>query len=121
MTVQEVANGLANLCAEGKFDEAVARYYSEDIVSVEPVGETRVVKGLAAVQKKGEEFAKTCEIVSTKITGPFVSETGFALRFTMEAIMKATGAKVPMDEMALYEVVDGKVVREEFFYNAPGM
>ena len=31
-----------------------------------------------------------------------------------------TGQRVNMTEMALYTVEGGKIVREEFYYNAPG-
>lgn len=37
-----------------------------------------------------------------------------------ETTFKPTGQRIGMREMALYTVKDGKIVREEFFYNAPG-
>jgi hypothetical protein len=33
---------------------------------------------------------------------------------------KPNGQRNRMSEMALYTVKDGKVVREQFFYNVPG-
>jgi hypothetical protein len=36
--VSEIGQGLVDLCREGKFDEAMAAYYAEGIVSVESDG-----------------------------------------------------------------------------------
>jgi hypothetical protein len=36
-TVKELAAGLIELCREGRFLDAIDRYYSPDIVSVEAV------------------------------------------------------------------------------------
>ena len=36
MTTEEIAKGLVALCKEMKFDEAMEKYYSNDIVSIEP-------------------------------------------------------------------------------------
>jgi ketosteroid isomerase-like protein len=33
---------------------------------------------------------------------------------------KPTGRRSSMTEMALYTVEDGKILQEQFFYNAPG-
>lgn len=38
------------------------------------------------------------------------------VRFTFDVTIKANGHRMTMDEMGLYTVADGKIVREEFFY-----
>lgn len=38
LSVSEIGQGLVDLCREGKFDEAMAAYYAEGIVSVEGDG-----------------------------------------------------------------------------------
>ena len=35
MTIDEIGTGLVALCKTGKFDDAIAAYYSDDIVSIE--------------------------------------------------------------------------------------
>lgn len=42
------------------------------------------------------------------------------LQFTFDAAFKPTGQRQRMTEMALYTVKDGKIVRQQFFYNVPG-
>ena len=50
-----------------------------------------------------------------KTEGPFVHGDQFTLRFTMDVTPKG-GARMTMDETALYTVKNGKVVEERFFY-----
>lgn len=52
-----------------------------------------------------------------KATGPFIGDGQFAVRFDFETTFKPTGRRTKMTEMALYDVADGKIVREQFFYN----
>jgi ketosteroid isomerase-like protein len=49
-----------------------------------------------------------------------VGENQFAVQYTFDVTFKPTGQRTEMSEMALYTVKDGKIVREQFFYNAPG-
>ena len=37
----------------------------------------------------------------------------------MDVTPKMTGQRVSMVEVGVYTVEDGKIVREEFYYNAP--
>ena len=38
------------------------------------------------------------------------------VRFKYDVTNKPSGRRMIMDELALYQVKDGKIVREEFFY-----
>jgi len=118
MTTQEVANRLVELCQEGKFQQAVQELYSPDIVSVEAEGTpNRIVKGLDAIAKKGEAFENMVEkINSSAISDPIVAENFFSCTMKMNVQMKGVPVPVDMDEICLYTVNDGKIVREEFFY-----
>ena len=120
MTTQEVADQLVKLCREGKFSEAVASLYAEDIVSMEaaaPPGGSRESKGLAAVKAKGEWWQANHEVHSAVIEGPIVAGSHFAVTFKFEVTFKPQNKRMMMDEVALYKVHDGKVVYEEFFYD----
>ena len=120
MTTQEVANRLVELCSEGKFMDAVKSLYADDVVSVEagaPPGGAREVSGLQAVIGKGEWFMAEHEIHSVKVEGPLVAASHFCVRFTLDVTGKSAGQRMVMDELAIYAVKDGKVVREEFFYS----
>jgi hypothetical protein len=118
MTTQEVANKLTDLCKQGKFMDAMS-LYSKDIVSVEAMdmpGSGREMKGIDAVMGKGKWWTENHEVHSTSVEGPLVTGTHFCVRFKMDVTNKPSGKRMPLDELAVYQVADGKVVREEFFY-----
>ena len=120
MTTQEVADQLVQLCKEGKFNEAVATLYSEEIVSVEagaPPGQSRETKGLDGVKAKGEWWVANHEIHTAVVEGPLVAGSHFSVAFKFEVTFKPQNRRFLMEEIALYKVADGKVVYEEFFYN----
>ena len=119
MTTKEVADKLVKLCAEGKFSEARKSLSADDILSVEagaPPGGSRETKGLAALAVKDEHFIKNFEVHSCKVEGPLVAGEHFAVTFKMDATDKTHNKRMNMDEVAVYKVADGKIVREEFFY-----
>lgn len=116
MNVQELAQAFTALCAAGKFEEAGKIYWSDDIVSCEPMpGEMAEVKGRAAVDAKGAWWYANNEVHSVKVLGPYVHGQQFMVRFTMDVTPKG-GTRMVMDEMGLYTVQNGKVVEERFFY-----
>jgi hypothetical protein len=55
-----------------------------------------------------------------KLDGPFLGDNQFAVYYEFETTFKPNGQRNRMSEMALYTVQDGKIVREQFFYNVPG-
>ena len=123
MSVSEVADGLVNLCRQGKFMEAIAQYYSDDIVSVEPVGGPDMPaeqRGIEAIKGKNQWWAENHEVHGLTVKGPYLGEGGFAVHFDIDTTPEMTGQWANMTEMALYSVEDGKIVREEFHYNMPG-
>ncbi len=120
MTTQEVADKLVKFCAEGKFHEAMEALYSPEIVSMEagaPPGGSREAKGIAAVAAKGEWWVANHEVHSTNVEGPLVAGSHFAVTFKLDVTFKPQSRRFTMEEVAVYKVVDGKVVYEEFFYN----
>jgi len=115
MTVEEIGQDVAALCRELKFAEAIQTYYAPDVVSTEAQGEERTVQGVEAVLAKGDWFDRTFETLSVEIEGPWVNEPFFVLRFTIRVKERESGAEQSMDELALYEVRDGKIVSDRFF------
>mgnify|MGYP003393908065 CR=1 FL=1 len=123
MTTTDVANQFVALCREGKEKEAQRLLYAEDAVSVEagaPAGQKTEVKGLAAIHAKGEWWYANHEVHQVTITGPWPNGDRFILGFKIDVTPKATGQRFQMEEMALYTIRNGKIVREEFFYNMGG-
>ncbi len=119
VTIQELATGLVNLCKEGKYHEAIETYYADNCIGVEPMSNREMPResvGKPAILAKAEWWAGAHEVHSMGIEGPFVSPEYFAVIFRLDATFKATGHRVQRSEVALYTVVDGKVVRDEFLY-----
>ncbi|MBB5341701.1 SnoaL-like domain-containing protein [Tunturiibacter gelidoferens] len=120
MTTQELADKLVKLCREGKFKEATESLYGEDIVSMEagaPPGGSRESKGLEAVKAKGEWWATNHEVHSCTVEGPLVAGSHFTCTFKLDVTFKPQSRRFVMEEVAVYKVVGGKVVYEEFFYD----
>jgi hypothetical protein len=114
-----VAEELVSLCRAGRNADAINSFYSPDIVSVESMGnETmpREMKGIDAIRGKNQWWAENNEVHSAKVDGPFLADDKFAVYYNYDVTFKPTGKRQPMEEMALYEVKDGKIVREQFFY-----
>ena len=116
--VSEVANQLADYCRKGDFEKAMQEFYAPEILSVEACempGMPRETKGLQAVLKKGQQWIAAHEIHRVEVNGPLVSETEFALQFTMDVTDKQSGQRFTMKEIAVYQVSDGKIVRRTVF------
>ncbi len=116
MDMMAVATQFVALCKEGKFDEAGDRFWSDDIVSVEPMGEMATLKGREAVVGKRAWWYANHEVHGGETFGPFVNGAQFAVRFTLDVTPKASGQRMTMEEIGLYTVKDGKIVEERFFY-----
>ena len=120
MNTMEIANEMVALCRQGKNLDALTTLFADDVVSVEagaPPGMEREARGLAAVKAKGEWWLANHEIHSAVITGPWPHDDRFIVGFQYEVTNKPSGQRMKMDEVGLYEVRDGKIVREEFFYS----
>lgn len=119
MTTKEVGQRLVELCRAGKNAECIDTLYASDIVSVEagaPPGQSPESRGLEAIKKKGEWWNANHEIHSAKVEGPWPNGNRFIVRFEFDITFKPENKRFTMQEAALYEVKDGKIVREDFFY-----
>jgi hypothetical protein len=119
MSIQQIASSLVSLCSEGKFHEAMEAHYSPDIVSIEataPEGGSRESKGIDAIRAKGQWWAENHEVHSATVEGPLVAGTHFAVTFKMDVTFKPASKRFTMEEIAVYKVVDDKIVHEQFFY-----
>ena len=100
--------------------DAIERFYSPGIVSVEPFSHgpesPARVEGIEAVKAKNQAWAASATLHRLGLEGPYLGDGQFAVRFTMDVTPKATGRRIQAVEMALYWVEDGKIVREEFYY-----
>ena len=116
MSTSEVADRLVGLCKEGKNLVAIDELYSPDVVSLEKQDPMREVHGIDGVRGKNTWWQENHEVHGATVEGPFVNGDHFAVRYNYDITPKATGARTQMDEVALYEVKDGKIVHETFLY-----
>lgn len=118
MTTQEIATRLVELCRIGKFDQVVKELYSPNIVSVEPEGvPNRIVTGLEGIALKSKSFEAMIESYNTsEISDALVADNTFSCAMLMNVNMKGVPVPVDMNEICVYTVKEGKIVKEEFFY-----
>lgn len=117
-----IAQDLVALCRAGRNLDAIGKFYSPKIISIEPVGSDDMpaeMNGIDAVRRKNEWWYENNEVHSVQANGPFVGDDEFAVQHTFDATYKPTNHRHTMTEMALYKVKDGKIVREQFFYHMP--
>lgn len=115
-----VAEELVSFCRAGRNIDAINTLYSPDIVSVESMGSKempREMKGIDAIRQKNQWWFDNNDVHSAETDGPFVGEGKFAVYYKYDCTYKPTGKRQVMEEVALYTVNDGKIVREQFFYN----
>ena len=121
MTIQELSTTLVRLCNEGKDEEAIARFYAPDVISIEAAEDSPEmparIQGLEAVQGKAQWWHANHEVHSLQAHGPYHGKAAdqFAVRFSMD-VTPLNGERMQMDEVALYRVANGKIVEEQFLY-----
>ncbi|TWI01696.1 SnoaL-like protein [Luteimonas cucumeris] len=121
MNTQQVAERLAALCREGKYEQAQKELYADDAVSIEmndmKSGALGNVSGLAAIREKGRTWKENIVAIHGGSVGdPIVAGDWFSLAMSIDATYKDMG-RVDMQEICVYRVRDGKIVLEQFFYN----
>jgi ketosteroid isomerase-like protein len=123
MNTLDIGKKLVELCREGKNEEAVNTLLADNVVSVEagaPPGGNAETVGIAGVRGKGVWWRENHEIHSAKVEGPWPNGDKFIVRFTYDVTLKSAKQRFTMEEAALYTVANGKIVKEEFFYNMGG-
>ncbi|MEM7448542.1 MAG: nuclear transport factor 2 family protein [Myxococcota bacterium] len=120
MNALEVGKKLIELWNAGRTLEALNTFYADDVESIEavdPPESERVQKGIEAVRAKNIWWYEHHEVHSFKAEGPYPhGEDRFAVRFIGDVTYKATQHRMSFDEIGVYTLSSGKVVREEFFY-----
>ncbi len=112
----EVGKDMVSMFNRGQLSEIEAKYWSPDIASIEGLGVNLGWFGRKAVEEKNAGWMADHVLHGAAAEGPFVGSSGFAIRFKMDVETKSTGKREIMDEIGVYQIKDGKIVREEFMY-----
>lgn len=119
MSTQEVANKWAEYCRTGQTEKAYQELYADNCISLEPEGVQgypEKVEGMAAIKNKGRAWDQMVEVFhGMEIEGPIVAGRHFSATMKMDITMKGRPRSVN-EEVAVFEVKDGKIIFEQFFY-----
>jgi hypothetical protein len=122
-TTLEVGKKLVELCRQNKNVEAVDALYAAEIQCIEATAMPHMpkeMKGIKDVRKKNVEWVQNHEIHSSELMGPFPNGDRFIVHAKYDVSPKAgpmAGKRMQLEEGCLYTVKDGKIVKEEFFYD----
>ena len=92
--------------------------YGDDIVSIEPERAQflKSTVGKKAAMEKGVQFLSSIEkFHSGEISKPLVAANFFSVSIILDVMVKGVG-RMRMEEIAVYEVGDNKIVKEQFFF-----
>ncbi len=117
MTTQQIANKLADYCKKGKWAKAQKELYADNVWSEEPAGlYPRVAKGMKQVTAKGEAWAKNAKVYKMEVSKPLVAGNWITMKMTIDSQWKGM-PRTKESELCLYQVKNGKIVSEQFFYD----
>ena len=118
-TTQEVAARFIELFKqEGKEFEIQNELFAENVRSIDPPNSPYLgyAEGKAAVRKKGEDFKKLIEAVHrTYTTEAVVGGNYFSVGREVDITVQGFG-RIQIDQIMLFEVKDGQIVLEQFYY-----
>ena len=118
LTTQEVAARFNELAQQEKWFEIQDEFFADDVKSIDPPNSPYFgyAEGKSAVRKKGEDFVKRIEAVhSATTTEPIVGSNHFAVGRQKDITVQGHGP-IQINQVMLYEVKDGRIISEQFFY-----
>ena len=118
MTTQQVADRYYELAQRGQITQIQDELYSPDAVSIEPENRSnlpRKVEGMEAMRQKERQFYTMYDQMHGGECGqPVVSGPYFACAQSLDVTIE--GERKSKHQMGIFEVTDGKIVLEQFFY-----
>jgi hypothetical protein len=117
-STQEVAARFDELAQQEKWFEIQDELFAENVQSIEPSHSPYLknAEGKGPVRKKGEDFVKNIDVVhKLRPTPSVVAGNHFAVGRIQDVTVNGLG-RVTIDQIMIYEVKDGKIVSEQFFY-----
>lgn len=118
MNTQEVAKKWQTMCQQGKNLECIEELYADNVVSREMTGvpNGEVVSGKKEVFEKSKQWLNdVVEFHSSEVSEPVIAENHFSSKMSFDVTFKSRGRQ-QMDEICVFNVQDGKITSEQFFY-----
>ncbi|SRR5258705_2883737 len=117
-TTQEVAERFNELAQQEKWFEIQDELFADNVRSIDPPNSPYFgyAEGKASVRKKGEDFVSRIEAAHRRYTSePVTSANFFAVGREVDITVNGHG-RIQINEIMLYEVKDGEIISEQFFY-----
>ena len=117
-TTAEVAARFNELAKHEKWFDIQDELFDENVKSIDPPNSPYFgfAEGKPAVRKKGEDFVKRIQAVHRAYTSePLISGNHFAVGRETDITVEGHG-RIRIDQVMLYEVKDGLIISEQFFY-----
>ncbi len=117
MNTKEVANKWYTMCNQGQNLECVEELYADNVVSQEMPGyPEEVVSGKQNVWDKSKQWLDNVEeFHGGAISEPVIAGNHFTCKMDFDVTFKDRGRQ-QMEEVCVFEVENGKIVHEQFFY-----
>jgi hypothetical protein len=118
VTTQEVAARFNELAQQEKWFEIQDELFAENVKSIDPPNSPyfKNAEGKENVRRKGESFVSRVEAAHKRYTTePIVSGNHFAVGREVDITVNGLG-RIQINEIMLYEVKDGQIISEQFFY-----
>ena len=121
MTTQELATRYRDLMTRREFLEIQDTYYADDVVSQEmekatAMGLNVITQGKEAIKAKGIARRATIETMhSYYCSEPLVAGEFFSVTLRQDVTFKGR-PRTTIEEIGIFHVKDGKVIKEQFFY-----
>ncbi|PWT94975.1 MAG: hypothetical protein C5B52_18825 [Bacteroidetes bacterium] len=118
LTTQEVADRFNELAQQEKWRDIQNEFFAENVRSIEPPNSPYFpnAEGFAAVSNKAVDFVSRIQQVHSLHTSePIVAGNHFAVVRVKDLTVEPHG-RVLINQIMLYEVKDGQIVLEQFFY-----
>jgi limonene-1,2-epoxide hydrolase len=120
-TTQDVANRYYELAKQNKRREIVDELYADDIINREPehaiaMGIPTITKGLNSVKAKTKARDELIETVhSETCSAPVIGGKFFSVALGRDITLKGR-PRMNLQEIGVYEVNNGRIVSEQYFY-----
>lgn len=118
LTTQEVAARFNELAQQERWFDIQDELFADNVRSIDPPHSLYFgyAEGKAAVREKAMDWVGKVEAFHRgSTTQPIICGNHFAVGRSVDITVEGFG-RIKMDEIMLYEVKDGQIVLEQFFY-----